>query len=183
MMPSRSSYPRSIEHATTLTDPKEEVLRRISDPEHLCAGLGLRARRRPAGKVLVDCPACGSNQCAVRHVADRGIVLWRCPKCDVSGNAFHLIAKVRRLDIRRDFPTVLAVAARLAGMDPEVVLGRRRTTVERPRVEDEVDFGAVLAALPVQPAAKPRRSTPVTAPMDDDLAAVFAAMDASPCLA
>lgn len=161
-------------------DPKELILRRLADAEHLCAALGLRFRRRPAGKVLIDCPACGSNQCAVRHVADKGIVLWRCPACDASGNAYHLIAKVRRMDVRRDFVAVLAVAARIAGVDPEVVRGKRPIVVERPRKEDEVDLAAVLAALDQPPAPKPRRPVTVAAPGDDDLADVLARMGTRP---
>lgn len=173
----RYPYRQDLEHST---DPKELVLQRLSDPEHLCAALGLRVKRRPAGKVLIDCPDCGCPNCAVRHVPDKGIVLWRCPACDAAGNAYHLIAKVRRLDVRRDFEIVLAAAARLAGMDPEVVLGRRRVAVERPRKEDEVDFAAVLATLDRQPAPKVRRPAPVASPEGEDLADVLARMGTHP---
>lgn len=166
----RYPYKLDLDHSI---DPKELILQRLADPERLCTALGLPVRRRPAGKVLIDCPDCGCANCAVRHVPDKGIVLWRCPACDTAGNAYHLVAKVRRLDVRRDFPTILAVAARIAGMDPDVVLARKRTIVECERKEDRVDIAAVLAALPLQPVVKPRRPAPVAAPGDDDLAAVI----------
>ena len=174
----RIGYPYR-ENLERTGDPKELSLQRLSDPEQLCRALGLRATLRPAGKVLTDCPDCGCSSCAVRHVADKRIVLWRCPKCGAAGNAYHLIAKVRRLDVRHDFPVVLAAAARIAGMDPEVVLGRRRTTVERPRVEDEVDFAALFASLDRPPAPKAQRVVPVDPACGEELAAVLAALEGS----
>lgn len=166
-------------------DPKELILGRLADPEPLLTALGVPYRRRPAGKCLIACvrERCGCANTAVRFAPDRGVLMFRCPACGEAGNAFHLVAWVNHLDVRRDFRRVMAIAARIGGLDPDVVLGTRRTIVEKPRREDLVDFDAVFSAIERPPAPKVPRVVPVATPVAtpvDDLAALLAAIERPP---
>lgn len=145
------SYPDSL-----ATDPKSLILQRLADPCRLLQLLRLPYKQRSPHKCTINCPTCESASCGVNYVSERGIVLWRCPKCGAAGDAFRLIAIVHHLDVRRDFPRVLELGARISGMDPAVVQ-RRGATIERPRKEDMVDFNDILTAIAAGPAPKPRR--------------------------
>jgi DNA primase len=60
----------------------------------------------------------------------------RCFACDLSGDAFSLVAEVRGLDVKRDFVRVLDEARSLAGKAPPAPTPRR-TDPEAPTLSDE----------------------------------------------
>ena len=105
-----------------LRDDTYELRQRLSDPDTLARSLGLERgmQRISAGRVLVRCPAHQDStaSCSILYRQEDQTVSVNCFGCDLSGNVFHLIAAVRRLDIQRDFPRVLDEARRLAGMAP-----------------------------------------------------------------
>jgi DNA primase len=95
------------------------VKRALDDPRALCDRLGLaQGARRQRGGVMVLCPwhAERTPSCSVR-VAEDGTVAVRCHACGASGDALSLVAAARGLDVRRDFPQVLAEAAKVAGIE------------------------------------------------------------------
>lgn len=107
----------------------------IADPRALCEALGLAdGAQRQGGGLLVRCPAHADRtpSCSVRRGAD-GTVAVRCFGCDFSGDALGLIAAVAGLEIRRDFPAVVARAAELSG----VVDGGRWVPPPRPTTPPE----------------------------------------------
>lgn len=95
-----------------------EVKRALDDPRALCLRLGLadRARRQRSGLIIL-CPWHPEKtpSCSVRLVND-GTIAVRCHACGASGDALSLVAAARGLDVKRDFPTVLAEAASVAGL-------------------------------------------------------------------
>lgn len=97
----------------------------LTDARALCTALELfpKGWRKPAragrGGWLVRCPWCNRGEdtppCSVSLGPD-GTLRAKCFSCDASGDALSLIAAVRGLDLRADFPAVLGEAARLAGV-------------------------------------------------------------------
>lgn len=99
---------------------RDEVRSALVDPIRVCEALGLEeGAKREATGLLVRCPAHGEKNpsCSVTRGPD-GTIRVRCFACDLSGDIFSLVAAVRSLDPRRDFPAVLAYAAELAGITP-----------------------------------------------------------------
>lgn len=85
----------------------------------LVAHFDLAVRGRDDGWLRAhQCPACakrwaelaGSGFC----IGARG---WVCKACGARGDLLDLLARLAGLDPRRDFPTVLALAAELTGLD------------------------------------------------------------------
>ena len=99
-----------------------ELRKRLTDPRHLCASLGLldgyKPGRQAGGGLLIRCPAHGERHpsCSVRRGRD-GTIQVRCFSCDFGGDALSLVAAARGLDPRRQFGAVLSEAARLAGLN------------------------------------------------------------------
>jgi len=96
-----------------------EVRQALDDPRALCDRLGLSRRaRRQRGGIMILCPWHEEKtpSCSVR-VGQDGTVAVHCHGCGASGDALSLVAAARRLDVRRDFPAVLAEAAQIAGID------------------------------------------------------------------
>lgn len=107
-------------------DRRDEIKRSLSDPWRLAELLGLTdGAKRQASGLLCRCPAHNerSASCSITAAADGGIRV-KCFACDFTGDALHLVAKVRGLDIAHDFPAVLETAAALAGLDPAPVKPR-----------------------------------------------------------
>jgi DNA primase len=104
----------------------------LMDPAALCSALGLlEGAQRQGGGLLVKCPAHADRtpSCSVRRGAD-GTVACRCHGCEWTGDALGLVAVVGGLDVRRDFPAVVARAAELAG----IAYGAAWTRPPRPTV-------------------------------------------------
>ena len=100
---------------------RDDVRSTLSDPLRVCEALGLtEGAKREASGLLVRCPAHGEKNpsCSVTRGPD-GTIRVRCFACDFSGDLFTLVAAVRSLDPRRDFPAVLTYAAELAGIAPD----------------------------------------------------------------
>lgn len=140
-----------------------EVRRALDDPRALCQRLGLgRGARRQRGGLMILCPWHEEKtpSCSVR-VAPDGTVAVHCHACGASGDALSLVAVARGLDVRRDFPAVLAEAARIAGLDPLGAAARPPLAKARPPaskrakalspapapVLDEATFAAMAEAL------------------------------------
>jgi DNA primase len=102
--------------ATSGGIPSAEVRQLLRDPRGICRQLGLceRAHPQPQG-LLILCPwhAERTPSCSVRLGGD-GTIAVHCFACGRGGDVFHLVAAVYRLDLRRDFPEVLRLAAALA---------------------------------------------------------------------
>jgi len=73
--------------------------------------------------------------------------MWHCWACDKGGDLLALVAASEGLDVRADFPRVLEIAARIAGVD------------------DSDSFGAQVKLEP-----KPRAPAPPVAPLADRIA-------------
>src|SRR5262245_42513746 len=93
-----------------------EVRRALDDPRALCQRLGLDKRARTQrGGLTILCPwhAEKAPSCSVR-LTQNGTIGVRCHACGASGDALSLIAAALGLDVKRDFPKVLAEAASIA---------------------------------------------------------------------
>ncbi len=103
--------------AAERVDRVPEIRRSLTNIMQLCDELGLlKGAKRQAGGLLVCCPSHGEKNasCSVTLGRD-GTVRVRCFGCDFAGDALHLIAAARGLDLGRDFPEVLTEAARIGG--------------------------------------------------------------------
>jgi DNA primase len=123
------------------TTEKDDVRRSavLSDPQALCTALGLgidpRDRLRQASGLTVRCPRHGGVSCSVTRAPDGGVRV-RCFGCDLTADAFGLIAEVRGMDVRRQFRAVFDEARALAGVAPRVEIERPRTATA-PVVSEE----------------------------------------------
>lgn len=150
-------------HARPLRDDAATIRAALTDPGELAAALGLCDGRmgrergawwREGPGVIVPCPLHGGSSCHVFEGRD-GTVGWSCYGCNESGDALSLVAAVEGLDIRRDFPQVLQLAARIAGVSLDDDASPARATprpmppprrAEPERLDDDA-FAAVARAL------------------------------------
>lgn len=119
------------------------VRRELVDVGRVVRALGLEKGAKREGRGMkVLCPAHGERtpSCSVRIAGD-GTIAVKCFGCDLAGDVFSLVAAVRGLDVKTDFPAVLLEAAELAGVD----LGDEQ---HRAR-------GVSPATFPVQPRPEP----------------------------
>ncbi|RYE94751.1 MAG: hypothetical protein EOO75_01155 [Myxococcales bacterium] len=91
----------------------------LIDARALCAALGLLDGYRPGRQrdgVVIRCPAHRDQtpSCSVRRAAD-GTLSASCFACGWSGDALHLVALARGLDLRADFPAVVEAAVEITG--------------------------------------------------------------------
>lgn len=95
----------------------DAIKRALSDPLHVAELLGLEPRR-DGHSVKIRCvwhaERSGSLDLAVRE----GVLLAHCHACGNGGDVLALVAAVRGIDIRADFPRVLRETAALAGEAP-----------------------------------------------------------------
>jgi DNA primase len=146
-------------------DYAREVQNALTDPRALCEQLGLISgagsfKRQSGGGVTVRCPWHEEKtpSCSVRIGRD-GTIAVRCHGCGATGNALHLVAVANSLSTRREFRSVLKIAARLAGLWSIVheletgTVDEERPKVLPPRVElapepeypNESEVRAILA--------------------------------------
>lgn len=86
-----------------------------------------------------DCPRCGQGT-KRRGKLSLSAHKFLCHSCGEHGDVFTLVALFDDLDVRSDFPTVVKVAAELAGITPdtsEEARARRRAVFERRRTAEE----------------------------------------------
>lgn len=121
-------------------DDASRVREALNDPEALAAALGLCEGnpRRDVGEwwregpgVIVRCPLHGGRSCHVFQGREGGVG-WCCYGCQEKGDALSLVAAVERLDVRRDFPQVLQLAARIAGVALDIDAAERAPRAPRP---------------------------------------------------
>jgi len=128
-------------------DDALRLRRELVDVRKLCAALGLMKGAKPQARgLLVICPwhAEKHASCSVTLGPD-GTVRVRCFTCQASGDALALIARVRELDIKRQFLNVLAEAARIAVSEPSA---RPELVREPVRLAlDALSYNAVTARL------------------------------------
>ena len=98
---------------------RDDVRQALSDPRRVAELLQLQEGSKPetSGGLLVRCPSHGESNasCSLTRGPD-GTLRAKCFACDFSGDVFSVIAAVKGLDPRRDFPAVLQVGADLAGI-------------------------------------------------------------------
>ncbi len=94
-------------------DHVPKVRRALVDVVHVCKELGIERSKTERGKWT--CPRHGGGSLSVRLGRDRTIQA-RCFGCDFTGDVFTLIAESRGLNLKRDFPELLAVGARIGGL-------------------------------------------------------------------
>lgn len=132
---------------TTRIDHAREIRARLDDPRALCDALGLidRQTKKQARGIIVHCPAHDdrSPSCSVRIESD-GTIAATCFSCGWRGDALGLVAEVRGLDLRRDFPAVLAEAASIAGY--EMRDDEPRASAPRPKVDPTLDLARRIDA-------------------------------------
>lgn len=92
----------------------ETLRRHATDPVEVLAALGLGVDPRDREGRLVRCPEHGGVSLSVTRGND-GTVRVRCFGCDLSGDLYHLVGAVERLDIRTQFPAVFRAAAKALG--------------------------------------------------------------------
>jgi len=120
-------------------DVVQEIRRQLNDPRALVEVLGLAEGMKPNGRrgVKILCPWHNERHpsCSVTLGAD-GTVMVVCFACDVKGDAYHLVAAARGLDIKTQFRRVLEEAALLAGVElkdgSKPIRRRPRPAVARP---------------------------------------------------
>lgn len=97
-------------------------LRPLSDPIGLARALGIDRGIQviSTGRVLVRCPNPSHHDstasCSILYRQEDATVSVNCFGCGFSGDALHLIAMVRGLDMQRDATAVFDEARRLAGL-------------------------------------------------------------------
>ncbi len=100
-------------------DAARDIRARLVDPLAVVVALGLGdgAKRQPRG-VMIRCPwhVERTASCSI-SVGPDGTVRVRCFGCNATGDALHLVAAARGLDLERDFPRVLDEAGALVGVD------------------------------------------------------------------
>lgn len=129
--------------------------RALVNPTALVAALVVkRAVRQHGGGLTIPCPSHSDDtpSCSVTLGPDRTIRVHCFGACGLDGDAFTLIAAVRGLDVRRDFPAVLDIAASIAGEPITYEAPSTRPSL-RPRITpttnelDDATFAALLAPL------------------------------------
>lgn len=142
----------------------EKIRSALTDARKLCEQLGIaeRAQKQRTG-LIICCPAHGEKNpsCSVSLGPD-GTIRVKCFSCQFSGDALTLIAKVHDMDLKRQFPEVLTMAAQLAGLG---------------RLADELEKDGPAAPLPDRPRTAPVFNEP-TYPNAHELAALWAAAQA-----
>jgi hypothetical protein len=107
--------------------------RLLAEPQTVLSRLGLLdgAKRQARGYHIL-CPAHDEKtaSCSVTTGSD-GTLAVNCFACDFRGDVFTLVAKVRSLDLRSDFPRVVAEVAALCGEPIAAPLPRRPTPPPR----------------------------------------------------
>lgn len=91
----------------------------LAEPRKVAERLGLKPHQANDRYVLVPCPTGHERRpsCSLhRHGVSLGA---RCHSCGWTGDVLTLVATVNDLDLRSDFPEVLARACELAGMAAE----------------------------------------------------------------
>lgn len=129
--------------------PNATALKReLSDPEPVCDALGLAdGALQQARGLLVRCPWHVDTRpsCSITSAGD-GTLRVKCFACGAGGDVFSLIAKVRGLDVRAEFLSVLHVAADLAaGLANST--GTSKPRVSPPTLETEAFDGLVQSLL------------------------------------
>lgn len=110
-----------------LEEAKERVKAAMRDPVAFAVALGLDGQQQ-RGAFLARCPNHDERtpSCNV-SLGDDGTVRVKCFGCGWSGDGFTLVAKVRGLDPKTQFPEVLEAAAQIVGESVEPgQRGRRR---------------------------------------------------------
>ena len=134
-------------------------------PSAVLEHAGIKYQRRGAELRTRQCPACGQrNRDAVSINATTG--LWCCHRCGVRGDVFALVGGLAGVDVARNYPRVLELAAEIAGIttsagsDPGVVrrLDERRRLDEQRRARDDAERAAAIAGMPTKWEALDRRS-------------------------
>jgi len=143
----------------------EKIRSALTDARKLCEQLGVaeRAQKQRTG-YLICCPAHNEKtpSCSVT-IGQNGTIRVKCFACQFSGDALTLIAKVHDLDLKRQFPEVLAMAAQLAGLGrladelekdgpaaPQPERARVTQPVQEPTYPNAYELAALwAAALPV----------------------------------
>lgn len=77
---------------------------------------GVDHRRSGAEWRFAICPACGQRSRADSVSCNRATGRWRCHAHDCAGDLLAMVAGFAGIDIRRDFESVLAAAAAIAGV-------------------------------------------------------------------
>jgi len=116
-----------------LTFDADRIKRSVTDVWAVLHAVGLAdGAKRQARGALVRCPWHPEKRpsCSVRCL-DGGIMAC-CFACGAKGDLYAFIAAARGLDVRRDFLTVKAEAARLAGLDGAASLRSTRLRAPRP---------------------------------------------------
>ena len=105
------------------------------------------------------CPACGPRGRRDTVAIDPAKGVWHCKRkaCGAGGDALDALARFERLDVTRDFPRLLEIAAGIARVSPETEPTTSRADRQRRRAEE-------LARIAT--AERARRASAATAAAD-----------------
>jgi CHC2 zinc finger len=132
-----------------LPDHAGDLRRRLVDVRAICERLGLaEGAQHQTGGLKIKCPWHPERtaSCSIRLASD-GTIAVNCFGCSATGDVFHLVAVVNGIDVERDFPRVLELAAELAGADLEDRPQARRAPVAPPAPARSYPPAAEVAAL------------------------------------
>lgn len=99
--------PRGVDKDAVLSSLTASAVLDHFQVEHQRAGAELRFQ---------ICPSCGPRSRADSVSVNRSSGRWRCLAHDCAGDLLAMVAGFAGIDIRRDFPRVVAVAADIAGV-------------------------------------------------------------------
>lgn len=105
-------------------------------PEDVIATYNIQGRRQGDELRTGVCPSCGprtrKDAVSINLVSGR----WLCLPHGCAGALLELIAGVNQLDVRRDFPRVLEMAAGIAGVTPDADPAEAKRVLERRAAEE-----------------------------------------------
>lgn len=97
-----------------------EIKMALNDPTRVLEALGLmgqgKARARQAAGWMIRCVVHDDREPSCSVQQRKGVLLWKCHSCGASGDVLHLVAAANNMKLESDFKSVLAAAARLAGL-------------------------------------------------------------------
>lgn len=94
---------------------RDELRRRLANPVGLAKALGLfDGSRNTTGGLMLICPFHPDRKPSLSlRRSITGTAVWKCFGCGLCGDVFGLVARLRQLDTRTQFPRVLAIANEL----------------------------------------------------------------------
>lgn len=144
-----------VVHAPERRGPRREDVLAALRPEGVLGHFGIQARTSGDEIRLRVCPACGprNRDCVCVH---RITGRWFDHARGCKGDIFDMVARLAGLDCGSDFPSVLDLAAQIAGVD---VLATASTSTRPPDPDPFINNGVGKASSGAPPVRAPASAT------------------------